>query len=117
MIWEIILHLVALDFAWLIKLGVSNILILFMIFCLGYIFFNGKNPIKAFFHLLLAPLFMFELIPFMGLSDITGQIVAIYYIINLSLMKLLEDNTFFSSRLVWVEELTFFGAIILVNLG
>ena len=116
MIWEIIVHLVALDFAWVINLAVSNILIIFMMFCLGHIFFNGKKPIRAFFHLLFAPLFIFELIPFIGWSDITGQVVALYYIINLSLMKLLENNSFFSSRLVWIEEFTFFGAIIFVNL-
>ncbi|MFH1391728.1 MAG: hypothetical protein ABIH20_05440 [Candidatus Diapherotrites archaeon] len=115
MIWEIIVHLVALDFAWIIGLVLSNLLIVFMFFALGYIFFNGKNPIRSFIHLILAPLLFFELIPFLGWAEVSGQLVALYYIINLSLMKMLENNKFFSSRLVWIEEFTFFGALILFN--
>jgi len=116
MIWEIIVHLIAFDFVWLVNLALANLLIIFMFFALGYIFFNGKSPVKAFFHLLLAPMLFFTLIPFLGWADVSGSLVAFYYLVNLSLMKLLENTQFFSSRLIWVEEFTFFGALIFFNI-
>lgn len=114
--WDILVAAASMDFAGLFGIALSNIFWVFAFFCVGFIFFEGKRPLRAFIHVALAPLFMFSLVSFVGWADVTGAFLAFYYVIELSVLKFAETIPFFARRLVWVEEGVFFGSVILFNL-
>ena len=117
MVWDILIAAATLDIATLIDIAFSNILWVFMFFALAYIFYDGKKPVKSFFHIAFAPLFVFSLIPFLGWEEpTTGLFLGFYYLVNFSFMKFGETLSFFKERLVWIEEFTFFGSLVLFNL-
>ncbi len=116
MVWDIIVGAAGLDFAGLFGIALSNIFWVFALFCVSYIFFEGKRPLRAFVHVALAPLFIFSLLPFIGWSDVTGSFLAFYYVLDLSILKFAETIPFFAKRLVWVEEGVFFGSLIVFNI-
>lgn len=116
MIADIAVALLSLDFEWFLGLVFGNLFWVFAFFALGYFFFRGKNPLRAFIHVAFAVLFFNELLPFIGWKEYVGQFLLVYYLVDLSLLKIAESIPFFSSRLVWVEEANFFGSILLFNL-
>ncbi len=116
MVWDVLSAAAALDFSGLVEIFLSNLHWVFVFFALGFIFFEGKNPVRAFMHITVAALFIFTLIPFAGWADITGTFIAFYYVIDLSVLKFAESIPYFARRLIWVEEGIFFGSLVLFNL-
>ncbi|MBI4210862.1 MAG: hypothetical protein HY544_05135 [Candidatus Diapherotrites archaeon] len=116
MVWDILVHAAALDLGWLIDAAIGNLLWLFMFVAVSYLFFGGKRPLRAFLHVTLAVLFFASLLPFMGLGELAGPFLPLYYIIELSALKFAETTPALAKRLVWVEEFVFFGSILFFNL-
>lgn len=117
MVWDILIAIASFDIATLLDIALNNLLWVFLFFAVGYIFFDGKRPVKSFFHIAFAPLFFFSLIPFLGWQEPTaGLFLGFYYLVNFSFMKFGETLSFFKDRLVWIEEFTFFGSLVVFNL-
>ncbi len=114
--WDILVAAANLDFAGLLGIALLNIFWVFALFCVGFIFFDGKRPLRAFIHVALAPLLMFSLLPFMGMREVGGSFLAFYYVLDFAILKFAETIPFFANRLVWVEEGVFFGSVIIFNL-
>ena len=115
MVWDILIAAANLDIAALLDIAFSNILWVFILFALSYIFFDGKKPIRSFIHVAAAPLLMAQFLPFVGLAEFSGHFLLIYYLVTFALLKIGETTSFFSSKLIWIEASTLYIAIILFN--
>tara|TARA_Y100000310_G_scaffold345859_1_gene471629 strand:- start:23919 stop:24275 length:357 start_codon:yes stop_codon:yes gene_type:complete len=116
MVWDILIATATLSIGALLEIAIANLLWVFMFFSLGYIFFDGKKPVRAFIHVTLAALFFAQLLPFLGWEEYTGPFLGLYYLVDFSVLKFAETSKFWVNKLVWVEELTFFSSVILFNL-
>ena len=115
MVWDILVHIAALDIAWLYFTAMGNLLWIFIFLTISFFFFNGKNIARSFVHVTFAALFMGSLLPFIGWEEFGGHFLLLYYLLDLAILSAAEANKFLSSRLVWVEEFVFFGLLIGYN--
>ena len=115
MFFDLLAHAFAFDIGWFISLFSDNLIWVFMFAALSFIFFGGNKPIRAFLHVAIAGVLMLELVQFVGWQEYTGSFLMIYYVADLSFLKMAESTKFFSNKLVWVEEAVFFGSLILFN--
>jgi len=115
MVWDILIGIATLDIGFLAGLVFGNLHWFFAFAALSFIFFEGKKPVRAFIHVTFAAMFFAAFLPFIGWAEFTGPFLLFFYLADLAMLKFFETIPYFSKRLVWVEELTFFGCLILFN--
>lgn len=117
MVWDILLHLLNFDIFWIIGLLLDNLLWVFMFLAVVVLLFNGKNVARGFVHVSLAPLLILSLLSFFGWQDFSGDFLLLYYLVDVSALSIAESSKYLSKYLIWVEEIVFFGLLIVYNLA
>ena len=115
MLVEFLVHLISLDFHWLIGLVMNNLHFLFIFFAISYFFFDGKNYILAMFLLILDVWLVADMEKVTGLLVFVGGFLTIFYITKLAIVTFAEDSEKLRKYLVPISTAQAYGAFIIYN--
>ncbi|MCR4335812.1 MAG: hypothetical protein NUV57_04725 [archaeon] len=116
MLIETISHLLGLDFGWFIKLATVNPIMTFMLIAVFFIFLEGQNLIKGGLIILVAIFASLDFGSILGVAILTGSFMAIYYMSKISVLLLAEGSDKLKKYMMFINELQFFGVLIIVLL-
>ena len=113
---EIIMHYLALDFSWFLKLITVNPIMTFMLIATCFIFLEGQNLIKGSIIILLTIFASLDFGNILGVSILTGGFMLIYYLSKISLLILVEGSENLKKNMFFINEFQFFTVLIIALL-
>ena len=112
MFLEILAHLAALDFVWVLSWPFRNPVMAFMFFSVIFIFVKGQkliyNSVEVFFTLF--AFLDFERV--LGIPFFVGKFLMIYYTTKLAVLLIAENNQKLKKYLIFISELQFYAAFV-----
>jgi len=113
---EILTHVLRLDFGWIIDTAIQNLLMILMLLAVFYIFLEGKNFLYASLIIFITLFAFLDFESVLGIEIFVGKFLLIYYVTKLAVLAIAESNEFLKKRLIFVNELQFFGAFVILQL-
>ena len=93
----------------------SNLLWVFGLFALGFIFFDGNKPILAFLTITGLSLILGIFESASGWGFYTGGFLSLYYVSQMAILKYAEEIHFLKNRLAVVDSLYAYSLMIVYN--
>ena len=115
MILEFLTHLLSLDINWIVTFLLGNLLAIFLLFAVIFIFLEGKKPVYAFLVLAFLIMVWQDFEHYTGAVVFAGSLLAIYYITKLVVLTFAETTPWLKDKLIILEELQFLTVFIIYN--
>ncbi len=112
MLVELLIHLLSLDFGWIITLPLQNPLMAFMLFAVFYVFLEGKNIVRGCIVIFITLFAFMDFEKILGVTFFTTSFLLIYYISKLAVLSIAEGNAMLKKNLIFINEMHFFAAFI-----
>ena len=116
MILDFLLHLMELDFPWLMNFIAGNILWVFVFIAAVYIFFDGKHTLLVTGLLVIDVWGWMDFTNIMGWVLLTGGLLSVYYISKLAIMGFAAHDENLKKHLALITVLHGVSVIILYNI-
>ncbi|MFH1255663.1 MAG: hypothetical protein V1494_00045 [Candidatus Diapherotrites archaeon] len=111
MFFEFMQHLLALDFGWIISLAGNNLFLVFILFTLIYIFFEGKKVLFGFLLLVFLLWITLDFENSTGMFWAIGEFMALLYISRLAISIWVENTPSLKNSLIAINAIFFFIAL------
>jgi len=113
MFLEILTHLAALDFAWVLAWPLRNPMMTFMLITVFYMFLEGQKIVSGSFVIFVALFAFLDFEKAIGIPFFVGKFVMIYYVTKLAVLVIAENNEVLKKYLKFINELQFFGSFVI----
>jgi len=114
---EWIPRLVALDLQWFVELAMDNLLWVFLLLAITFIYNSNKFSLRNFLVIVIMIFSTVEALGNVGIVILVGSFLFVYYIVEVILVTFTETVPGFQGKIPFVLTIYFFVMLVLYNLG